>query len=49
MESVRMAQKDRDYCAHKLLDFTVCRANNFPLVIKCAHEKHAYLNCKYDE
>lgn len=49
MESVKMPLENRDYCADKLLDYTVCRTENFPFIINCAHQKHAYLNCKYDE
>lgn len=49
MRSAKLALKDRDYCAHLLLEFRGCRRENWPWVVKCQHEKHAYLNCQYDE
>lgn len=47
--SARIPPKFRDYCAHHLLDYTVCRYKNMPMLYKCAHEKHAYLNCEHEE
>ncbi|CAH1156012.1 unnamed protein product [Phaedon cochleariae] len=49
MKSAKLPLEDRDYCAHLLLNFMACRKDNFPFVVKCGHEKHAYLNCKYED
>lgn len=44
--SARIPPLWRDYCAHALLDYQVCRYKHFPFVFQCAHEKHCYLNCE---
>merc|ERR1711915_104195 len=49
MESNRIPLDKRDYCAHKAIAHLACRDKNFPFVNKCAHEKHDYLNCQYDD
>ena len=49
MESAKLSLEDRDYCAHKLLNYRSCRADTFPFVYKCAHEKHDYLTCEYED
>ena len=49
MRSAKLPLEDRDYCAHKLLEYRACRADTFPFVYKCHHEKHDYLNCEYDD
>lgn len=47
--SAHIPPKYRDFCAHLLLDYQVCRYNNMPLVYRCGHEKHAYENCEHQE
>lgn len=49
MESAKLEPNERDYCAHKLIEYRGCRRDNFPWVVKCHHEKHAYLNCQHEE
>lgn len=49
MESAKIPLEDRDYCAHLLLNYGACRADTWPFVYKCAHEKHEYLTCEYEE
>ncbi len=49
MESAKIPIEDRGYCAHKLIHYRACRADVFPFVYKCHHEKHDFLNCEYDE
>lgn len=49
LKSAKVPLRDRDYCAHKLLTYYACRKDNFPWVVKCAHEKHDYLNCQHEE
>ncbi|KAL4710556.1 hypothetical protein ACJJTC_008958 [Scirpophaga incertulas] len=45
--SAKIPRSRRDYCAHYLLDYQVCRYKHMPLVYKCAHERHDYLNCEH--
>ncbi|XP_032526876.1 NADH dehydrogenase [ubiquinone] 1 beta subcomplex subunit 7-like [Danaus plexippus] len=47
--SARIPPKFRDYCAHLLLDYQVCRYKNVPLMYKCHKERHSYLNCEHDD
>ncbi|KAJ2946913.1 hypothetical protein O0L34_g16254 [Tuta absoluta] len=47
--SAKIPPQYRDYCAHYLLDYQVCRYNNMPMLYKCAHEKHHYLTCEKDD
>ncbi|KAL1400260.1 hypothetical protein pipiens_007575 [Culex pipiens pipiens] len=49
MEAAKVPLADRDYCAHKLIAYRACRADVWPWAYKCAHEKHDYLNCEYEE
>lgn len=49
MESAKIDLKDRDYCAHKLIEYRGCKRDNFPWVVNCHHAKHEYLNCKHEE
>ncbi|XP_055384511.1 NADH dehydrogenase [ubiquinone] 1 beta subcomplex subunit 7 [Condylostylus longicornis] len=49
MQSAKLPLADRDYCAHKLLKYRACRADVFPFLFKCHHERHEYLNCEYED
>ncbi|XP_052862378.1 NADH dehydrogenase [ubiquinone] 1 beta subcomplex subunit 7 [Anopheles cruzii] len=49
MEAAKLPLENRDYCAHKLIQYRACRADVWPWAYKCAHEKHEYLNCEYDD
>ncbi|XP_044754626.1 NADH dehydrogenase [ubiquinone] 1 beta subcomplex subunit 7 [Coccinella septempunctata] len=49
MMSAKIPLEFRDYCAHKLIDYHVCRKKNWPWVVNCHHEKHAYLTCEYED
>ncbi|XP_063598824.1 NADH dehydrogenase [ubiquinone] 1 beta subcomplex subunit 7-like [Penaeus indicus] len=49
MESAKLPLKNRDYCAHKAIAYQACRQKVWPFVYQCAHEKHDYLNCQYDD
>ncbi|XP_060809866.1 NADH dehydrogenase [ubiquinone] 1 beta subcomplex subunit 7-like [Amyelois transitella] len=49
LKSARIPLKHRDYCAHLLIKYHMCRYKNMPFLLKCAHEKHAYLNCEKDD
>ncbi|KAG6448541.1 NADH dehydrogenase [ubiquinone] 1 beta subcomplex subunit 7 [Manduca sexta] len=47
--SARIPPHLRDYCAHHLLEYQVCRYKHMPMLYKCAHEKHNYLNCEHQD
>ncbi|KAF7273196.1 NADH dehydrogenase (ubiquinone) B18 subunit [Rhynchophorus ferrugineus] len=49
MRSAKLPLRDRDFCAHLLIAFKDCRQREMPFVVKCSHEKHEYLNCKYED
>jgi len=49
MISAKIDLEDRDYCAHLLLNFMECQANAWPFPVKCAHEKHIYNTCEYED
>ena len=49
MMSAKLLPEERDFCAHKLLEYKGCRADVWPFVYKCTPEKHEYLNCQYEE
>lgn len=49
MVSARIPLKHRDYCAHLLIDYQVCRYKHVPLMYRCAHAKHAYLECEHTD
>uniref|UniRef100_A0A336MBQ8 NADH dehydrogenase [ubiquinone] 1 beta subcomplex subunit 7 n=2 Tax=Culicoides sonorensis TaxID=179676 RepID=A0A336MBQ8_CULSO len=49
MVAAKLALEDRDYCAHKLIDYKQCRQEVWPFVYKCAHERHALFQCKFDD
>ncbi|KAL5276206.1 NDUFB7 family protein [Megaselia abdita] len=49
MVSAMLPLEDRDYCAHKLLKYRACRADVFPWLYKCHHDKHEYLTCEYED
>ncbi|XP_022126237.2 NADH dehydrogenase [ubiquinone] 1 beta subcomplex subunit 7 [Pieris rapae] len=47
--SAKIPPKYRDYCSDHLLEYQVCRYNKWPMLYKCAHEKHNYLNCEHQD
>ncbi|XP_075991232.1 NADH dehydrogenase [ubiquinone] 1 beta subcomplex subunit 7-like [Anticarsia gemmatalis] len=47
--SAKIPIQFRDYCAHYLLDYQICRYKYMPFVVRCAHEKHAYLECEHQD
>ncbi|KAG7153642.1 NADH dehydrogenase [ubiquinone] 1 beta subcomplex subunit 7-like [Homarus americanus] len=49
MESVQLPLDKRDYCAHLAIKHRACRERVWPFTYQCAHEKHEYLNCEYDD
>lgn len=49
MISAKIPLEERDYCAHKKIDYLACRADVWPWAYQCHHAKHDVLNCQYDE
>ncbi|XP_017771830.1 PREDICTED: NADH dehydrogenase [ubiquinone] 1 beta subcomplex subunit 7-like [Nicrophorus vespilloides] len=49
MESAKIPLQNRDYCVDELLRFKACRKDVWPFAVQCEHEKHAYLNCQYED
>ncbi|XP_063699564.1 NADH dehydrogenase [ubiquinone] 1 beta subcomplex subunit 7 [Culicoides brevitarsis] len=49
MVAAKIPVENRDYCAHKLIDYKQCRQEVWPWTYQCAHEKHAYLTCQYED
>lgn len=49
MVSAGLPLKDRDYCAHILLEYRGCRKRVGPLYYRCAHERHEFLRCEFEE
>lgn len=49
MVSAKLPLEDRDYCADKLLKYRACRADVFPWLYKCHHEKHEYMTCEFED
>lgn len=49
MIAARMPLEERDYCAHKKLQYQSCRADVYPFVYKCHVAKHEVEHCLYEE
>lgn len=47
--SAKIPLEERDYCAHKKIEYLKCIADVFPWNYKCAHERHAQATCLYEE
>ncbi|CAH1113262.1 unnamed protein product [Psylliodes chrysocephalus] len=48
LKSAKIPLEDRDYCAHLLMKFRVCRKDNWPFAV-CKAEKHEYLKCQHED
>jgi len=49
MEAAGLIETERDYCAHKLIEFVKCRKQKFPYIAACKHEKHVWEECQYED
>lgn len=49
MVSAKIPMEERDYCAHKKIEYLVCRRDVWPWPYKCAHKKHELQHCQYEE
>lgn len=49
MISAKIPLDERDYCAHKKIEYLMCRADVWPWAYKCHHSKHALDTCMFEE
>jgi len=49
MRAAKLPLEERDYCAHKKIDYLACRADVWPLAYRCAHSKHKLMDCMFDD
>lgn len=49
MIAFKVPKEKRDYCVHKWLELHECKRRHYPLMLKCAHERHEYNACFVDE
>merc|ERR1712080_210465 len=49
MEALKVPPERRDYCAHTFIPFMKCRAENWPYMWKCHHEKHDIMHCQFND
>jgi len=49
MDSARLPDDKRDYCAHMLLRLYSCKSENWPWMYKCHHAKEEYAHCQFEE
>merc|ERR550539_1074903 len=49
MDAANLAYSERGFCAHYKIELKSCYEREKPLDYRCSHEKHAYLNCQYED
>lgn len=49
MDAANLAYSERGYCAHFKIELKSCYEREKPFDYRCSHEKHAYMNCQYEE
>ena len=49
MNSAKLHPKERDYCAHKLIDYRSCLKENTPFLWRCAHARHEMGECQFQD
>ena len=49
MDAANLAYSERGFCAHFKIELNSCYEREKPFDYRCSHEKHAYLNCQYEE
>merc|ERR1719219_2048971 len=42
---MKVHPRDRGYCSHLLIPFHKCRAENWPFLYRCGHQRHEYQLC----
>lgn len=49
MIAAKIPREKRDFCAHKLMELHDCKRIHYPFMLKCAHKKHEYNECQFEE
>ncbi|KAG7197594.1 hypothetical protein KM043_016910 [Ampulex compressa] len=49
MIAAKVPLDKRDYCAHIYLELLGCQRKEYPITYKCAHVKHKYDQCEYED
>lgn len=49
MISAKLPLEERDYCAHKKIEYLSCRADVTPWLYRCHDSKHELAHCLYEE
>jgi len=49
MDAANLAYSERGFCAHFKIELNSCYEREKPFDYRCSHEKHAYLNCQYED
>ncbi|XP_014478542.1 PREDICTED: NADH dehydrogenase [ubiquinone] 1 beta subcomplex subunit 7 [Dinoponera quadriceps] len=49
MIAAKIPRDRRDYCAHKYMDLLQCHRIHYPVMLKCAYEKHEYSRCRAND
>jgi len=49
MDSARLQNRYRDYCAHKYIDYKACLMNQRPFFWRCNGVRHEYSECEYED
>lgn len=49
MNSAKLLPNERDYCAHKLIDYRACLKNTRPFYWKCYHARHELGECQFED
>merc|ERR1719436_1551547 len=46
---MKVHPRDRGYCSHLLIPFHKCRAENWPFLYRCGHQRHEYQLCDIED
>jgi len=49
MMAAKIPRNRRDFCAHKYVELNDCKRLHYPFMLKCAHERHEYNRCHFEE
>lgn len=49
MDLAKLDYRERDYCAHLYMDLRLCFKKNFPFHYRCRNEKHAFMECEFED
>merc|ERR1712080_257522 len=49
MTAANLRPWEKDFCAHKLIEYKTCRNREGAMLYRCHHEKHDWLHCQYED